>query len=52
MLQHLLSEEATIEVRVNLGSADVFVSQHHLDGTERSTPFEEMRGKGVAESVG
>ena len=36
VLQHLLAEEATIEVRVNLGSADVFVSQHHLDGTQRS----------------
>ena len=39
-------------MRVNLGSADVFVSQHHLDGTQRSTPFEEVRGKGVAEGVG
>ena len=47
-----MSEETTVEVRVNLGSADVFVSQHHLDGTQRSTPFEEVRGKGVAEGVG
>ena len=52
VLQHLLAEETTIEMSVDFGSADAFVSKHHLNGTERSTPFEEVCGKGVAEGVG
>ena len=45
------SQVFAIDVRINLGRRDVDVSQHLLDRSEIRTALEEMRRKGMAESV-
>ena len=51
MLEDFLSEVALVDVHVNLGSADVFVSEHRLDGSQICPSFQELRGKTVPEGV-
>ena len=41
-----------IHVGIDLGGAEVGVSQHLLHGTEVGAAFEEMSGKAVPEGVG
>ena len=51
MLQDFLSQVAFVDVHINLRSADVFVPQHSLDGSQVCPSFQELRGKTVPESV-
>jgi hypothetical protein len=46
-----LFEVFLVHVGVDLGSADVRVSEHRLYEPEISSPFQQMRGKGVAQGV-
>ena len=52
VLQDFLPQVALVDVHVNLGCADVFVSEHRLDGSKICSSFQELRGKAVAEGVG
>ena len=47
-----LSEEFCIDVGINLGGENGFVTEHFLNGTEVGAHFDEVGGKGVAEGVG
>lgn len=47
-----LPQQIAVDVGINLGGADAFVSQHTLDGTQVGTAFEQMGGERVAESMG
>ena len=47
-----LSEEFCIDVGINLGGENGFVTEHFLNGTKVGSHFDEVGGKGVAEGVG
>ena len=51
MLQNLLSEVALVDVHIDFGCADIFVSEHGLDGSQVGPSLQELRGKTVAEGV-
>ena len=42
---------ALVDVHVDLRRADVFVSEHRLDGPQIGTALQELRGEAVAEGV-
>ena len=52
MLYHLLSEERSVEVGIDLRCVDTFVAEHGLNGAQIGASFEQMGGKGVAQRVG
>ena len=39
-------------MRIYLRCSDAFVTKHGLDGTQVCTPFKQMGGESVAQSVG
>ena len=47
-----LSEMLPGDVGVNLGGRNIDMAQHHLDGSQVSTAFQKMTGKGVPDTVG
>lgn len=51
VFKDLLAQKTAVDVRVKLRGADAFVAQHGLNGTQVGSPFEQMRGKGVAQRV-
>lgn len=50
LVQHL-PQVIPIEMGVDLGGGDAFVSQHFLDGTQVGTTFDKVGGKTVPEGV-
>ena len=52
MLKNLLSETGAVDVSIYLRCSDVLMSEHCLYGSEVCSPFKEVCGEGVAESVG
>lgn len=51
IVQHLLAEEAAVEMRVYLSRRDFLVAQHHLYRTQRGSALQQMRGETMAEGV-
>ena len=45
------TQHVAVDVGVDFRSADAFVPEHGLDGTEVGTPFKQMGGEGVTEGV-
>ena len=46
MFQYLPSQGSGVDMGINLGGADAFVSQHGLDGTQVGPSLEQGGGKG------
>ena len=51
MLDDFTSEHIPINMCVNLGSSDTFVSQHALNGSQIGTSLQKVRREGMAEGV-
>lgn len=51
MLKDFLSEGVRVDVRVNLGSTDIFVTEHRLNGAQVGSAFQKGRSKRVTERV-
>lgn len=51
MFQYLLPQKLPVYMRINLGSGNLLMPQHILDGPEISSPFQQMCGKGMAEGM-
>ena len=49
--EDFFSESSRVEVEVNFGSSDSFVSEHLLNCAEVCAAFEEVSGERMAESV-
>ena len=45
MLKDFLSEGVRIDVRVNLGSTDIFVTEHRLNGAQVGSAFQKGRSE-------
>lgn len=49
--QNIVAQELLIEVRINFGSGNAFVSQHFLNSAQIGTAFHKVCSKGMAERV-
>ena len=45
-------EPAAVNVGIDLGSGNIRMAQHELDGPQIGTMFEEVGGKGMAQGMG
>ena len=52
MLQNFLAEHIAVDVGVDFGCFDAFMSQHGLDSTQVGSAFQQMSGELMAECVG
>ena len=52
VLQNLISKKAAINVGIDFGCTDTFVSQHSLDGAQVGSALQQVGGKAVSEGVG
>ena len=52
MLQNLIPKKAAINVGIDFGCTDAFVSQHGLNGAQIGSALQQVGGKAVSESVG
>ena len=50
--QNLFAQHLPIHLRVDLGSRDLLMSQHHLDGSQIGPALQQVGRKRVAESMG
>lgn len=51
MIYDFIAQTGSVDVCVDFGSGNLFVSQHALDGTQIGSSLKQMRGEGVTESV-
>ena len=51
MFNNFASKHVPVDMCINFGGGDGFMSQHALDGPQVGAAFPQMGGKGVAERV-
>ena len=49
--QNFFTQASAVDVDVDFGGGDTFVSEHLLNGAQVGTPFEQVGGKRVAQGV-
>ncbi len=52
MLEDFLTEVGAVDMHIYLGSRNILVAQHGLDGAQVGTALKEVSGKTMAESMG
>ena len=52
VLQNLIPKKAAINVGIDFGCTDAFVSQHGLNGAQVGSALQQVGGKTVSEGVG
>lgn len=52
VLQNLIPKKAAINVGIDFGCTDAFVSQHGLNGAQVGSALQQVGGKAVPEGVG
>jgi len=52
MFEDFLPEVSLVNVHVNLGCANIFMSEHRLDGPQVGSALQKLCGEAMAEGVG
>ena len=52
MFQYLFPQELAVDMRIDFGGEDAFVSEHLLYLPDTGAPFEQVRGEGMTEGMG
>ena len=49
MFQYLFPQELAVDMRIDFGGGNLFMSQHLLDSKQVGSPFQQVGGEGMAE---
>ena len=52
MFDDFTTQSASVDMGINLGRTDTFMSQHALNGTEIGASFQQVGGERMAEGMG
>ena len=51
MFQYLFPQELAVDMRIDFGGGNLFMSQHLLDSKQVGSPFQQVGGEGMAERM-
>ena len=51
MFEYLFPQELAVDMRIDFGGGNLFMSQHLLDSKQVGSPFQQVGGEGMAERM-